>query len=456
MKIEPFFCNLKTIKQWLLPGAMILVSLCFTNSLLGATYDLSGTWNYTRTANWAQGDINCNPGPDASGTCTISQSGNSFSFAFTSGSVCDPPGSCTFEGTVSGADYTCSTTDIVDDEGGSVTSTISFTASSATSAAGSGISAYTHPSGEWECTWGNTITLTRSGDDIVPDGYTLTVNTLGGGTVTLDPPGGIYDPGTVVELTANADPGWQFHSWTGDVTSTGTSIATVVMDSDKTVTCTFSALDASMVNIFGMSSTASGNTGVNETISYTIESANPQGNPVYYRWYYQPYQGLSSTNPAPWVRVQDYSLTNTCNYSFSEEGSYIIVVRAATDPANEPDYLPITGHVVTIGTGNHVNLGPVSSNASGTASASETVTFTVEGSNVNGDTIYYKWLYCAGHGTNAYDDNSWVEVQDYSTTASCDYVFPNAGSYVIVVRAVTDPENEPDNLAISGCVVNVE
>ena len=164
------------MKKFLFIGMLLFVSLFPAKDLFSATFELTGTWNYTLSNNWAIGGIQCNPGPDASGECTINQTGNTFTFAFISGVVCSPPESCTFDGTINGSVYTCSTSDSVDDEGGSVTSVIVFNATSATSAAGSGSSQYTHPSNEWDCQWGNIITLTRSGGiiggDNDGDGYT--------------------------------------------------------------------------------------------------------------------------------------------------------------------------------------------------------------------------------------------------------------------------------------------
>jgi len=121
------------MKKFLFIGMLMFVCLFPAKSLFSATLELTGTWDYTLSNNWAVGGIQCNPGPDASGTCTIEQTGDTFTFAFTSGVVCSPSESCTFEGTINGSVYTGSTTDTVDDEGGSVTSVIVFTASSATS-----------------------------------------------------------------------------------------------------------------------------------------------------------------------------------------------------------------------------------------------------------------------------------------------------------------------------------
>ena len=69
-------------------------------------------------------------------------------------------------------------------------------------------------------------------------GDTLTVNTVGNGYVDLNPAGGSYPSGTVVTLTANADPGWTFDGWSGDLTG-NTNPDTITMDGDKTVTATF-------------------------------------------------------------------------------------------------------------------------------------------------------------------------------------------------------------------------
>jgi Leucine-rich repeat (LRR) protein len=73
---------------------------------------------------------------------------------------------------------------------------------------------------------------------VAGDEYTLTVNTVGNGSVDLNPAGGSYPSGTIVTLTANADPSWTFDSWSGDLTGSANP-DTITMDGDKTVTATF-------------------------------------------------------------------------------------------------------------------------------------------------------------------------------------------------------------------------
>jgi hypothetical protein len=72
--------------------------------------------------------------------------------------------------------------------------------------------------------------------------YTLTVTTVGSGTVNLNPPGGVYTENTTVTLTAIPDSGWQFTGWTGDL-SGGTASLPLLMDSHKAITATFNLLD---------------------------------------------------------------------------------------------------------------------------------------------------------------------------------------------------------------------
>ena len=71
--------------------------------------------------------------------------------------------------------------------------------------------------------------------------YTLTVNTEGNGTVGIDPDEATHLHGDVVELTATADPGWTFAGWSGDLSGTDNP-ANLVMDANKTVTATFTAV----------------------------------------------------------------------------------------------------------------------------------------------------------------------------------------------------------------------
>jgi hypothetical protein len=73
----------------------------------------------------------------------------------------------------------------------------------------------------------------------VDDQYTsLAVTASGQGSVTLDPPGGIYLFGTTVTLAATAAPGWHFDHWAADLNGT-TNPAQFGMVGNQSVTAVF-------------------------------------------------------------------------------------------------------------------------------------------------------------------------------------------------------------------------
>ena len=76
--------------------------------------------------------------------------------------------------------------------------------------------------------------------------YTLDVAVVGNGTVSKSPDQLTYNYGTNVELTATADWGWKFSSWSGDVAGS-TNPVLVTMDANKSATATFTQDSAYLV-----------------------------------------------------------------------------------------------------------------------------------------------------------------------------------------------------------------
>ena len=102
--------------------------------------------------------------------------------------------------------------------------------------------------------WSDSLVSTENPDTIIMNSdkvvtatftpipqYTLDIDTVGFGGVTLDPPGGIYDEGTIVTLSGTPDAGHRFDAWSGDLESTDNP-ETITMDSDKVVTANFSEI----------------------------------------------------------------------------------------------------------------------------------------------------------------------------------------------------------------------
>jgi hypothetical protein len=90
----------------------------------------------------------------------------------------------------------------------------------------------------------------------VPE-FTVTVAPAAGGDVTLHPPGGIYDLGTVVTLTAVPAAGHAFAGWSGDLAGM-VNPASLFMDRDRAAGARFVALEDSLQEIrTGKSASAS-------------------------------------------------------------------------------------------------------------------------------------------------------------------------------------------------------
>ena len=94
----------------------------------------------------------------------------------------------------------------------------------------------------------NPITVTVTEDMVIEANFTeiptvqydLTVTTIGSGSVTLNPPGGIYNEGTVVELTAVAETGSEFIGWSDDLGGVENP-AIIVIQNDTNISATFSS-----------------------------------------------------------------------------------------------------------------------------------------------------------------------------------------------------------------------
>lgn len=58
------------------------------------------------------------------------------------------------------------------------------------------------------------------------------------GIIEFDPPGGVYEEGTVVTVRAKKDFGYEFSGWSGDISDTKNPVS-IVMNADKSITANF-------------------------------------------------------------------------------------------------------------------------------------------------------------------------------------------------------------------------
>ncbi len=78
---------------------------------------------------------------------------------------------------------------------------------------------------------------------LVQGEYTVTVSVSGEGTVDQSPSQATYSPGSSVQLTATPQGGWVFAGWSGVLMGLENPV-TIVMDSNKSLTATFTRIQA--------------------------------------------------------------------------------------------------------------------------------------------------------------------------------------------------------------------
>jgi hypothetical protein len=106
-----------------------------------------------------------------------------------------------------------------------------------------------------------------------PTQHTLTVHTTGSGSVALNPPDGVYDAGAVVTLTATPASGWQFSSWSGDLSGSANP-ASITMNGNKDVTATFTVSGGSGQVVHEETQTGGSTSSASVTTSTSLVAAS--------------------------------------------------------------------------------------------------------------------------------------------------------------------------------------
>lgn len=197
------------------------------------------------------------------------------------------------------------------------------------------------------------------------------------------------------------------------------------------------------------------NPGVGDSVILTVNPFSGSTTLPFYRFYYCAQYGTPSYSQSPWVIVQDYSQTNQAKYFFPDQGHYVAVARVVSDPNKEPAALPIVGTVIPVTENADVRFSSLSADKTSMIYSGQPVTFTANASSASGDDVYYRFFYRENYGTDAYESTDWKAAGEYSTENSYTFTFGAPGNIVIVVRAVTDPLNEPSALPIIGCILTI-
>ena len=158
--------------------------------------------------------------------------------------------------------------------------------------------------------------------------YSLTVNLVGGGSVTLNPSGGLYTGGTVVTLDPQNPDGWSFSGWSGDLDGADDP-ATLVMNENKIVTAVFTENQQSQHQVIFTQTGAD----VNPAVEYSIDG------------------GSQITETVPFtVPVDDGSVisyTYTATVAGSSGTQYVLSTVSPNSPQTVNNGLTITGNYDT-------------------------------------------------------------------------------------------------------------
>src|SRR2546426_343355 len=167
--------------------------------------------------------------------------------------------------------------------------------------------------------------------------YTLSVTTVGNGTVTKSPNQATYNHGTVVQLTATPAVGWRFVGWSGDASGLANPLS-VTMDGNKNITATFEA------NSYTLGLTTVGNGTASKSPdqpSYDYGTvvqltATPSPGQSFVGW---TGDASGTTNPLDVTMDGDKSITAQFTVSLSVT---VVGSGTVTKNPNQPNYAPGT------------------------------------------------------------------------------------------------------------------
>jgi uncharacterized repeat protein (TIGR02543 family) len=256
---------------------------------------------------------------------------------------------------------------------------------------------------------------------VPPEQYTLTTNTVGQGSITLNPPGGTYDEGTVVTLTAVPASGWQFDGWSGDLTGTANP-TTITMNADKTVTATFSEVIVPQytltVNTVGQGSVALNPPGgtYNEGTVVTLTATPSSG------WQFDNWSGDLSGTQNPITITMNDDKTVTANFSevgTTETFGYTTAFGSTSTSAYRralPFTMPENGYINSVtmyhtgGSGSVIygvydgegtpqnRIGVTASTTVSSSTGWQTINLTSPAYVAGGSTVWLAWVYQSNPG----------------------------------------------------------
>jgi len=173
-------------------------------------------------------------------------------------------------------------------------------------------------------------TGSNSRDTLVSnDRYSLNVHLVGTGSVAKSPNQATYAHGESVQLIPSTSIGWQFDSWSGDLTGNANP-GNILMNSEKTVTATFTQKEYTLnIQIQGSGSVAKNP----DKLTYHVgDSVNLTATPGDLNWFFAGWTGdITSTNPTATITI-DQTPEITATFIDQTQTQYSLTVTA--NPSN--------------------------------------------------------------------------------------------------------------------------
>jgi len=173
---------------------------------------------------------------------------------------------------------------------------------------------------------------------------------------------------------------------------------------------------------------------------------------IFYRFLYKAGYGTAAFSmPGGWVIAQNWSTSSVASLPFPDPDTttiadivfpsadnYIVIAQATDDAggawtAGDAQ----AGMSINLENMSAIQLKSVVNSVSGNPQAGEAITFTA--STIDTAPVYYRFLYKAGYGTEAFNNpGGWVVARNWDTNPAASIMFPSADNYIVIVQATGD------------------
>jgi len=214
------------------------------------------------------------------------------------------------------------------------------------------------------------------------------------------------------------------------------SVTNVTMNAGETVTVDFSLSPATIdyVQLVDLNTNLRTAPQPGDQMNFTATAAGPTNR--YYKFLYKAGYGTEAWNTNRWVPIQDLSTNSTAAFYLPGVGNYLVIVQASDNENTWVAGDPQGGITIKINSISDAQLLRLTANFSNPVNPGDPITFTAAATGMG--TMYYRFLYKAGYGTEAWNTSPWVTIQNLSADNTATFSFPSADNYCVIAQASDD------------------